>query len=80
MNYIESNTPGYRFLARALLYEDIVNPLDKVKIKVRERPLTAYYKSVTYRTAINPELSVHPAYTTSDFVPDYKRQLLRGLD
>ena len=78
MNYIESNTPGYQFLARALLYEDIVNPLDKVKIKVRERPLTAYYKSVTYRTAINPELCVLiPPVTLFQSTKD---RLLRGLD
>ena len=34
---------------------------------------------MAYRTVINPELSVHPVYTSNDFVPDYKRQALTRL-
>ena len=35
----EANTPGYLFSAIALLYKDIVNPLDKVEIKVRQKTI-----------------------------------------
>lgn len=74
----EAETPGYRFITQALGYQCNVNPLDEIKCRVREKPLTAS-KFVTYRTIINPHLSVHPAYMTSDFIPDFKRQALTRL-
>lgn len=55
-----------------------MNPLDKVKMKIRENPPTAS-KYVAYRTVINPELSVHPVYTSNEFVADHKRQAFTRL-
>lgn len=74
----QANTPGYRFLTQALQYDYDVNPHDTIIRMVREKPFTAS-KYVTYRTEINPLLSVHPVYTSKDPVPDYKRQALTRL-
>ncbi len=73
-----ANTPGYQFVMKALQYRDNVNPLDIVKMRIREKPETAS-KYVAYRSVINPELSVHPVYVSNEFVPDYKRQALTRL-
>ena len=74
----EANTPGYRFLTEALRYNTNVNPIDKLINTVRGKPPTAS-KYVTYRSVINPTLSVHPVYHSKKHIQDYMRQALTRL-
>ncbi len=74
----EANTPGYRSVTQALRYEGISSPQEEINRKVREKPPSAS-KYVAYRTIIYPQLSVHPVYTSTEFVPHYMRQTLTRL-
>lgn len=73
-----AGTPGYRFMTQALTYSCNDNPLEEVKRRVRGKPPTAS-KYISYSTTINPQLSVHPVYTSTKYVPDFKRQSLTRL-
>ena len=74
----ESNTPGYRFMRKALEFDRSVNPLDRLIDITVNKPETAT-KYVTYRTELNPELSVHKVYYERLYVPDYIRQAFTRL-
>ena len=73
-----ANTPGYKFLSQALRYDTNVNPLDRLRRRIMDKPQNAS-KFVTYRTQINPGLSVHSVYESKNYIPDYKRQAFTRL-
>lgn len=65
-------------MIHALQYGCNVDPLDEVRVSVRVKTQTAS-KYIAYRTALKPKLSMHPAYSTTEFIPDNKRQALTRL-
>ena len=75
-----ANTPGYRYIQKALQFNCDVNPLEKLLQSVRSKPESAT-KFHTYRTILNPCLSVHIVYTNDrhQYVPDYTRQAFSRL-
>ena len=73
----EANTPGYRFLLNTLQQYQNIDPLGKVVTSIREKQNASKYQ--TYRTILNPTLSVHQVYTDKIFIPDYKRQAFTRL-
>lgn len=70
---MEANTPGYIFIARALQFNNAINPLDKIIESTVNKPITAT-KYTTYKTELNPNLSVHEVYSGRVYIPDYMRQ------
>ena len=74
----EENTPGYQFLEQARLGNRNSDGLDHVKRTVREKAPGAT-KLTTYITYMNPLLTVHPIYTTTQYIPDYKREAFTRL-
>lgn len=74
----EENTPGYRFLEQVRSRNRNPDELDHVKQTVREKAPGAT-KLTTYITYMNPSLTVHPIYSTTQYVPDYKREAFTRL-
>ena len=68
-----ANTPGYMFLQRALQFDCNENPLIKIKESARNKPESAT-KYHTYRSLLNPGMSVHNVYSVNQYIPDYIRQ------
>ena len=69
-----ANTPGYRFLSTNR--EDISgnnDPLAGIKTLVRQKSINAT-KFATYLRDLNPHMTVHAVYQTSELIPDYKRE------
>lgn len=66
------NTRGYRFLRKAREFDDSVNPLEPIKTIIHNQPESST-KYVTYRSVLNPSLSVHKVYSSSEYIPDYIR-------
>ena len=74
----EENTPGYQFLEQARSRNRDSDRLDHIKEIVREKAPGAT-KLTTYITYMNPSLTVHPIYSTTQYVPDYKREAFTRL-
>lgn len=74
----EADTPGYRFIRKSLEFDLHVNPLHRIIEMTVNKPDTAT-KYVTYKTDLNPELSVHKVYSERVYVPDYVRQAFTRL-
>ena len=74
----QANTPGYRFLSNALETDININPLEQIVTGIRNKPVEAT-KFETYKTQLNPSLTVHPLYTEKIFISDHKRQAFTRL-
>ena len=64
-----NNTPGFRFLNNARDVDVSHDPLESIRNDIRAKPETAT-KYVTYRDKLNPDLSVHKIYSTSEYIPE----------
>ena len=64
-----TNTPGYRFLVKAAQFDYDIRPLDDIIDIIRNKPQSAT-KYVVYRMDLNPELTVHTAYSSKEFISD----------
>ena len=69
----EANTPGYRFLRNSFQFDTTTDQLHGIKQLIMNKPVTAT-KYYTYKTELNPDLSLHEVYSSRDYVPDYVRQ------
>ena len=65
------NTPGYKFLKKAMDEGNDSNSLEKIVHVMRNKYDAT--KFVTYKTELNPGLVSHGVYTKSVYIPDYKR-------
>ena len=64
----EKGTKGYRYIKGVLDSPDS-NSFEKLKDDFMSTPRT---RAETYRS-INPDLVVHPVYTSTDYIEEYKR-------
>ena len=72
------NTPGYRFLSKEISLVPDNDHLDKIKQVIRDTPNSAT-KMTTYKSDLNPTLTVHKVYTTQAYIPDYQRESFTRL-
>ena len=73
-----ANTPAFRFLERSALWESPNDPLIRIKQLIRTNAPGAS-KLTTYTSIMNPTMTIHPIYSCSTFIPDYKRESLSRL-
>ena len=67
------HTRGYKFLNKCRTLSLNTDSLGKIRDIITNKPDNAT-KYVTYRTAMNPDLSVHEVYKCEDiYIPDYLR-------
>ena len=66
------NTPGFRFLQKAMQEDPNDDSLEKSADTIRNMP-DSNTKFVTYRSLLNPDLSTHPSYGKEVYIPDYMR-------
>ena len=67
------NTRGYKFLNKCRTQSLNTDSLGEIRDIITNKPDNAT-KYVTYRTAMNPDLSVHEVYKCEDiYIPDYLR-------
>ena len=72
------NTPGYRFVQRALQFNCDIDPLEKIIESARNKPESAT-KYFTYKSVLNPSMIVHKVYSDIQYIPDYMRQAFSRL-
>ena len=65
----EANAPAAAFMANAIRYNR-QSEIGEITDQVRTQEGT---KFVTYRDALNTELTVHPLYTSNEYLPDFIR-------
>ena len=68
----EANTPGLKFIEKAVRDENVGDSLRRVVENVQDKAVGAT-KLTTSITELNPTMTVHQVYTTNEFIPDYKR-------
>ena len=66
----DMNTPGFRFLQRAMHDNPNDESLEKTANTIRNMPVERT-KFVTYRTLMNSELNTHAIYGNTTYIPDY---------
>ena len=64
------NTPSSKFIREALNYTE-VDSISALVENMQER--VGSTKIVTYTSVLNAQMTVHPVYSTNDYIPDYQR-------
>lgn len=67
-----ANSPGYKFLEKSLQGDIHRDSLEPIHTLIRSKPQSST-KYATYRSELNPTLTVHNIYDKNVYIPDYLR-------